>query len=76
MRKIYPDDLYINMLIASGADAKTIMELSRHATASVTFKSYGRANTKRMARAAEAIGEMVLNGENAQITPRQENSGI
>ncbi len=61
------------MLIASGADAKTIMELSRHATASVTFRHYGRANAKRMAQAAEAVGEMVLGGENAQITPIQEN---
>lgn len=67
---------YINMLIASGADPKTVMELSRHATASVTFKHYGRANAGRMTQAAEAVGEIVLGGENAQITPRQESDTL
>lgn len=64
---------YINMLFAVGADAKTVQELGRHANASVTFNNYGRANAGRMARAAEAVGDLALGRKNVRKTSESED---
>lgn len=63
---------YINMLIESGADAKTVQELSRHDTASMTFDVYARAKQDKMAEAAEAVGDMIP-GVRDHTTPTQGN---
>lgn len=56
---------YINLLYASGADPKTVQEPARHDTTAMTLNVYGRANTERMTAAAEAVGEMLIEGKNA-----------
>lgn len=50
---------YINMLIASKADFKTILELSRHTAAYMT-ELYARVQDEHIDKAVESVGDMVL----------------
>ena len=45
---------YVNALIHSGADVKTVMELARHSCASLTMEVYASADKARLRQAAEA----------------------
>jgi len=50
---------YINMLITSGADFKTILELSRHTAAYMTAL-YARAEDGLIDKAVESIGRRII----------------
>ncbi|MBI5090902.1 MAG: tyrosine-type recombinase/integrase [Candidatus Hydrogenedentes bacterium] len=45
---------FVNSLVRSGADLKTIMELARHSTASLSMEVYASADDARLRRAVEA----------------------
>lgn len=51
---------YINLLIGSGADVKTTQALARHSSPTMTMNVYGRAVDERMAKAVEALGDMII----------------
>lgn len=53
---------YINMLITSGADFKTVLELSRHSAAYMTAL-YARAEDELIDKAVESVGERVIRVE-------------
>lgn len=63
---------YINMLIDSGADVKTVQEMSRHDTVAVTFDIYGRTKRERMVKVADKVGDIVA-GSSAHTAPTQVN---
>ncbi len=50
---------YVNALIHSGADVKTVMELARHSTASLTMEVYASADQGRLREAAEAAARHI-----------------
>ena len=50
---------YVNALIHSGADVKTVMELARHSCASLTMEVYASADKARLRQAAEAAAERI-----------------
>jgi len=50
---------YLNALIHSGADFKTVMELARHSCASLTMEVYASADKARLRQAAEAAARHI-----------------
>lgn len=54
---------YINLIIGTGADVKTTQTLARHSTPTMTMNGYGRAVDERIAKAVEALGDLVLPSE-------------
>jgi site-specific recombinase XerD len=53
---------YINMLITSGADFKTVLELSRHTAAYMTAL-YARTEDDRIDKAVESVGERIISAK-------------
>jgi integrase len=51
---------YINLLLDSGTDAKTVQQMARHHSPSLTMNTYGRAKVERMVSAVAVIGAAVL----------------
>lgn len=47
-------------MVASGADLKTILELSRHSAASMSLKTYAKPNLDRLRKAAEASPKLSM----------------
>lgn len=61
---------YINLLTGTGADVKTTQALARHSTPTMTMNVYGRAVDERMAKAVEALGDMIIpSGEDENQQP-------
>ena len=58
---------FINLVIESGADIKTIQVMSRHKRAETTLKYYARANPENMQSTAQALADMVFRGKNEEI---------
>lgn len=52
---------YINNLVKSGTDLKTIMTLARHSTAKMTMETYAQADPTLLRNAAEAATDKVHN---------------
>lgn len=50
---------YVNAVIESGADLKTIMELARHGAASMSMETYAKPRSERLRTAAEAAAKAV-----------------
>jgi hypothetical protein len=48
---------YINAVVQSGADLKTIMTLARHSSATMSMQTYAKPDANRLRRAAEAVGK-------------------
>ena len=48
---------YVSFVLEAGASVKEAQELARHATASLTLDTYGRARLERLAAVTESIGE-------------------
>ena len=59
---------YINFVLQSKADAKTVQTLARHANFDMTLNVYGRAEEELCREAAEAVGTMVFQGNTRQET--------
>lgn len=50
---------YVNALVRSGADLKTVMELARHSTAAMSMEVYASPDPTRLQAAAEAAAQHV-----------------
>jgi len=50
---------FVNALVRSGADLKTIMELARHSSASLSMEVYATVDPRRLREAAEAAAAHV-----------------
>lgn len=57
---------FINAVVASGADLKTIMELARHGSAFMSMQTYAKPNRDAMRKAAEAAERVNLGTIRAQ----------
>jgi len=55
---------FVNALIRSGADVKTLMELARHSSASLTMEVYASAEPKRLRDAVEAAALHITRAKN------------
>jgi hypothetical protein len=68
---------YVNALVRSGADVKTVMELARHSTASLTMEVYATAEAGRMRNAVESAHHQLMNGSGPPCCTyvENENSG-
>ncbi len=51
---------YVSLLIQSGADVRTTMELARHATPSITLKAYARADDQRRRAAQSTVVQSIV----------------
>lgn len=51
---------YVTLLIQSGADVRTTMELARHATPSITLKAYARADDQHRRAAQAAVVQAIV----------------
>lgn len=51
---------YVSLLIQSGADIRTTMELARHATPSITLKAYARVDDARRRAAQSAVVQSIV----------------
>lgn len=52
---------YINAVVQGGADLKTIMELARHSSATMSMSTYAKPNANRLRKAAEGASDTLLN---------------
>lgn len=59
---------YVNGLVTSGADLKTVMELARHSSAFMSMQRYAKPNMSRLREAAEAAERASLSTIGAQRT--------
>ena len=48
---------YINSVVSSGSDLKTIMTLARHGSAQMSMETYAKAKPERLRAATEAVSE-------------------
>ena len=63
---------YVNALVRSGADLKTLMELARHSSASLSMEVYASADPRRLRAATEAAVEHMK----AAIGPSPSCTGV
>ena len=52
---------YINAVVQCGADLKTIMELARHSSATMSMSVYAKPDANRLRKAAEGASDLLLN---------------
>jgi len=67
---------YINSVVESGADLKTVMTLARHGSAAMSMETYAKPKPERLRAAAEAVAEQVKaveSGAACSACVRQEN---
>ncbi len=50
---------YINLLVDTGADVKTVQALARHSDPRLTMNVYARAKKSKLAHAVDAVGKMI-----------------
>jgi len=55
---------FVNVLVRSGTDVKTLMELARHSSASLTMEVYASAEPKRLRAAVEAAAQHISRQKN------------
>jgi integrase len=60
---------YVTLLIQSGADLRTTMELARHATPAITLKAYARADDGRRRAAQAAVVASITVTSNGHKAP-------
>jgi integrase len=52
---------YINAVVKTGADLKTIMTLARHSSATMSMSTYAKPDAQRLRECAEAVSESIKN---------------
>lgn len=66
---------YINGVVASGADLKTILELSRHSAASMSLETYAKPNQQRIRKAAEAAPKLAMTVDDSLEVAEKKTAG-
>ena len=64
-------NVFINNVIATGADVKTVQALARHSSPELSFNVYGRSNKERLASAVEEASRRMYFG----LTETEESTG-
>jgi len=58
---------FINAVVESGSDLKTIMTLARHGSAQMSLETYAKPNPKRLRAAVEAVSKRIK--EAVEVSP-------
>jgi integrase len=67
-------ECFIQAVVESGADVKTVMEVARHSAATMSFQTYAKPNPARMQEAARAAARAVSKAEVGTMGAQREGT--